>query len=70
VVPLKTAHKLKLKTNNSKGRRLLSSVHQERFVQQRVGDVCLQDTIDCRWLKRISGDVVMINPMGGITTRR
>src|ERR1022692_433609 len=27
-----------------------------------LDSVCLQDTIDCRWLKRISGDVVMINP--------
>jgi hypothetical protein len=71
-VPLKTAHKLKLKSSNSKERLRRGSVSQERFksAQQRVRDVCLQDTIDCRWLKRISGDVVMINPMGRITTRR
>ena len=70
----KAAHKLKLKlkTSNSKGRLLPSSVGQEgvRFAQQRVRDCCLPGTIDCRWLSRISGDVVIINPMGLITTRR
>jgi hypothetical protein len=73
-LPLKTAHKLKLKLNlkksHSRDRRLPSSVGQERFrfAQQCVGDRCLQDTIDCRWLNRISGDAVIINPVGRIAT--
>jgi hypothetical protein len=75
-LPLKMVHKVKLKvklkTNNSKDRLLPSSVGQERlrFAQQCVGDCCLQDTIDCRWFSRISGDAVIINPVGRITTRR
>jgi hypothetical protein len=73
-LPLKTAHKLKLKlnlkTSNSRDRFVPSSVGQERFrfAQQCVGDCCLQDTIDCRWFNRISGDAVIINPVGRIAT--
>src|ERR1019366_4001288 len=75
-LPLKTAHKLKLKlnlkTSNSRGRFVPSGAGRERFrfAQQCVRDCCLQDTMDCRWLNRISGDAVIINPVGRITTRR
>src|ERR1019366_1129115 len=73
-LPLNPAHKLnhKGKTSHSRDRFVPSSVGQERFrfAQQCVGDCCLQDTIDCRWLNRISGDAVLINPVGRITTRR
>src|ERR1019366_7884955 len=51
VVPLKTAHKLKLKSSNSGERLRPGSVSRERVVQQRVRDVCLQDTIDSWGLK-------------------
>jgi hypothetical protein len=71
-VPLKTAHqhklkvKLQLKTSHSWDRRLPSSAGRQRLrlAQQQVGDCCLQDTIDCRWLNCISGDGVIINPRG------
>src|ERR1017187_7911909 len=71
-VPLKTAHqiklkvKLQLKTSHSRDRRLPSSAGRQRLrlAQQQVGDCCLQDTIDCRWLNCISGDAVIINPRG------
>src|ERR1019366_123403 len=69
-VPLKTAHqiklKLKLKTSHSRDRRLPRSAGRQRLrlAQQQVGDCCLQDTIDCRWLNCISGDAVIINPRG------
>ncbi len=67
-VVLKTTQKLK--TNNCRAGLLPGSLghHSFGFEQVRIGDCGLRGTIDCRLLRRIWCDVVIINPAGHITT--